>query len=157
MTLKRQHSEEQTSTAVEQPRKRRSEVIRFNFLHACMLCGEECKAEKIKRNPSRWRPVHFCRQVKRKGHKPLVKEEILDKCKERNDTWACEVVVRMGRAVSDLHATDARYQIDCRTKRVIKILKKTTICTRRDAPMSDEGSEVITKVLKADKTYLECS
>lgn len=45
-----------------------------------------------------------------------LKEEILHKCDERNDKWASEVRLRVAGAVSDLHAADARYHVDCRTR-----------------------------------------
>lgn len=45
-----------------------------------------------------------------------MKEEILHKCDERNDKWASEVRLRVAGAVSDLHAADARYHVDCRTR-----------------------------------------
>lgn len=47
--LKRRHPEEKSSLVNEPPRKRRSEVTRFNFLHDCMFCGAECKVEKDKK------------------------------------------------------------------------------------------------------------
>ena len=39
--LKRQHNEEEAHSSVEPSRKRRSEILRFNFSHQCLFCGEE--------------------------------------------------------------------------------------------------------------------
>ncbi|KAK3890947.1 hypothetical protein Pcinc_005114 [Petrolisthes cinctipes] len=156
--LKRQHSEEKAITVSEPPRKRRSEVTRFNYLHDCKFCGVECKVKKDPKNPSRWRSAYVCRQMKKKGHKPLLKEEILEKYKERNDTWACAVMVRVGEAVIDSHAADARYHVDCRTKfmssRSTTAARKTTQSAQGDAAMSDEGLECNINILKADKTHI---
>ena len=40
----------------------------------------------------------------------------MDNCHARGDQWSNEVLVRVERAVSDLHAADARYHYDCKTK-----------------------------------------
>lgn len=99
--------------------------------------------------------------MKRKGHNPLLKVEILGKCKERNDEWACEVIVRLGGAVSDLHAADACYPVDCRTRfmssRFTTAARKATHSAQGNAAMSDEGLKGIIMVIEADKTYLECN
>ncbi|KAJ8018705.1 hypothetical protein HOLleu_43161 [Holothuria leucospilota] len=103
------------TSGIPTKRWRRSELPQFCFKQHCLYCGEECKLTKDPKNPSRWRAAFVCRQVEKRGHKSL-KEEILDKCDERKDKWASEVRVRLGGAVSDLHAADARYHVDCRAK-----------------------------------------
>ena len=41
---------------------------------------------------------------------------IHDKCIERNDEWAGQVRVHVEGAISDLHAADGRYHVDCMSK-----------------------------------------
>ena len=88
----------------------------------------------------------------------MLKEEILEKCKERNDTWACEVMIRVGGAVSDLHAAGARYHVDCRTNfmssRSTTAARKETQSAQGDAAKSDEGLEGVIKLLEVDKTHI---
>lgn len=67
-------------------------------------------------------------------------------------------MVRVGGAVSDLHAADARYHVDCRTKfmlsRSTTAARKATQPAQGDASMSDEGLEAIINILKSDKTHI---
>ena len=95
-------------------RAKRSEVPKFNFQQHCIYCGEECLVKKDPKNPSRWRPAYICTQFVRMGHKQSLKQELLEKCDERNDEWASQVRVRVCGAVSDLHAADAHYHKSCR-------------------------------------------
>ena len=94
-------------------RAKRSEISKFNFQQHCIYCGEECLVKKDPKNPSRWRPAYICTQIVRTGQKQSLKQEILEKCDERNDEWASQVRVRVCGAVSDLHAADARYHKSC--------------------------------------------
>lgn len=132
-------------------RTRRSELPNFSFLQNCIFCGDDCAVEKDPKNPSRWRPAYICRQVERIGHIKSLKQEILDKCDERNDEWASQVRIRVAGAVSDLHAADARYHIDCRvnfmsTRSTIAVVKTA----QTGAQELDEALQAVIRVLKED-------
>ena len=43
-----------------------------------------------------------------------IKDMILSNCKARNDELADRVRIRVQSAVGDLHASEARYHVDCR-------------------------------------------
>ena len=60
-------------------------------------------------------PAYICTQYAT-GRIKSLKQEILEKCDERNDPWASQVRVRAAGAVSYLHAADARYHKSCRSK-----------------------------------------
>jgi len=45
----------------------------------------------------------------------MSKKNLLETCELRNDEWGDIVQVRIEGAISDLHASDARYHVDCRT------------------------------------------
>ena len=54
------------------------------------------------------RPAYICTQIVRTGQKQSLKQEILEKCDDRNDKWASQVRVRVCGVVSDLHAAITR-------------------------------------------------
>ena len=95
-------------------RQRRSLEPVFCFQEHCLFCGEECSVEKDKRHPDRWRRAALCRTASRPGQKSF-KESILDVCTRRSDDAAQKVRSRVEGALSDLHAADARYHVDCMT------------------------------------------
>ena len=85
----------------------------FDFQTHCLYCGEECDLKKDSKNPTRWRPAYQCRStVSSTGSRPY-KEYMWGICSERNGEWSDEVRVRIEGAVSDLHAAEARYHVDC--------------------------------------------
>ena len=55
----------------------------------------------------------YLHTICKNGTKTATKQEILEKCDERNDEWASQVRVGVCGAVSDLHAADARYHKSC--------------------------------------------
>lgn len=87
-----------------------------------------------------------------------MKEEILDKCDERNEIWASEVRARISGAVSDLHAADTRYHVDCRTKFMSPKSKtaaiKATHSTQEGFDELDEALEGVIWVLKDDMSQI---
>uniref|UniRef100_UPI00358E6C8F uncharacterized protein n=1 Tax=Myxine glutinosa TaxID=7769 RepID=UPI00358E6C8F len=114
--LNRLRKSESRSVSPLPHRKRqcRSDLRSFEFRRDCIFCGTPC--EQDKKNPNRQkRRVVFCRTADRIHHKPF-KTAILDNCHTRADQWANEVLVRIEGAVSDLHAADAMYHYDCKTK-----------------------------------------
>ena len=56
----------------------------------------------------------MCREIGRKGVKQSLKQSIVETCDKRNDDWAEKVRFRGEGTLSDLHAADARYHVDCR-------------------------------------------
>jgi len=75
-----------TNASIPAPKRaKRSEVPKCNFQLHCIYCGEECLVKKNPKNPSRWRPAYICTQFVRIQS---LKQEILEKCDERNNEWA---------------------------------------------------------------------
>lgn len=95
-------------------RARRSEQPTFSFLQHCLFCGKWCDTEKDPKHPGRWRPAFVCREGEKFGSRGL-KEAIYDTCEKRNDVQSEQVTVRMAGVLSDLHAADVRYHVDCRS------------------------------------------
>ena len=97
------------------PKKRRcSGNLKFQFKEQCIFCGDGCQLERDKKNPTRWRRAVLCRTATRPGQKTF-KETILDICTKRDDEQAHQVRSRVEGALSDLHAADGRYHVDCMT------------------------------------------
>ena len=71
----------------------------------------------------------LCKTADRPQRKSF-KAAIVDNCHARGDQWSNEVLVRVEGAVSDLHATDARYHYDCKTHfmapRLVQLAKAST-------------------------------
>jgi len=70
--------------------------------------------EKEACHPDRWRRVSLCRTAARPGQKSF-KDSILDVCTRRSGNSAQTVRSGVEGALSDLHAADARYHLDCMT------------------------------------------
>ena len=96
-------------------RLRHSEEL-FDFKTNCLYCGEACDVDKNVKNPSRWRPSYMVRSTHSEHESQPYTEFILSKCKERADEWSEEVQLRLQGALSDLHAAEARYHVDCRNR-----------------------------------------
>ena len=109
--LKRVNQEKPSSSIPRKKTRLSSEDI-FSFQRDCLFCGELCVLEKDKKNPERWKPAYLCREVKDKS----LKQSILEMCDEREDEWATSVRIRVQGAISDLHAADARYHVQCKAK-----------------------------------------
>ena len=113
--LKRQGNETNNKLAVPK-RQRRSDISSFRFLEQCLFCGLQCSIEPDLKNPARWRRAVLCRTADRGSGSETFKQSILDKCIEQNDEWAGQVRVHVEGAISDLHAADGRYHVDCMSK-----------------------------------------
>ncbi len=114
--LKRSGSNE----SPKKKKKRRSDFGLFHFKQHCLICGEKC-LPKDPRHPHRWRKIMQC-QTKE------MKDTLLQVCKQRNDTLAEEVSLRISGSVADLHAADAQYHSDCLQK---FMSKRNIICARQ--------------------------
>ena len=105
-----QSSNEDLTSKPKQPR--RSEQPTFPLiLTVCFVAN--CDTEKDSKHPGRWRPAYVCSEGERIGSKSL-KDAIYEACEKRKDVQADQVRVRMAGVLSDLHAADVRYHIDCR-------------------------------------------
>jgi len=109
------HASEVYQDAPPLKRAKQSDTTKFSFLQHCIYCEEECEVKKKPKHPARWKPAYVCTRYATVRKKSL-KLEIFEKCDERNDPWGSQVRVRVAGAVSDLHATDARYHKSCRSK-----------------------------------------
>ena len=113
--LKRQGNETNNQLAVPK-RQRRSDISSFRFLEHCLFCGLQCSIEPDLKNPAHWRRAVLCRTADRgSGSKPF-KQSILDKCIERNYELAGQMRMHAQGAISDPHAADGRYHVDCMSK-----------------------------------------
>ena len=78
----------------------------------------------------------LCRTVDRGSGSKTFKQSIPYKCHERNDEWAGQVMVHAEGAISDLHAADGRYHVDCMSKfmnkRLVKYADACSSCTTQD-------------------------
>lgn len=138
------------------PKRRRSSVdSNFSFLRHCLFCGSDCNVEKPAKNPGRWRKAYIFRQVECAQVGKSLKEHLLEKCDERKDKWAGEVRIRIQGAVSDLHAADARYHLDCRARFVTERAVKDAASTSTNASSdSDEAFTYVVKTMEADMSKL---
>lgn len=91
-------------------RARRSGQLNFSFLQHCLFCGERCDIEKDPKHPGRWRPAYVCREGESRG----LKEAIYEACGKRTDMQSDQIRVRMAGVLTDLHAADVRYHVDCK-------------------------------------------
>ena len=58
----------------------------------------------------------MCREIIGTRTNISFRDSIQKACTEKNDDWAAEVRLQLEGAVSDLHAADARYHVDCKSK-----------------------------------------
>ena len=93
----------------------------FDWLHQCLYCGGPCNIVKDSKHPNWWNPAYLVREVEKKASDgpekaESIEKKIKEKCYERADEWAGNILVRLaGLTVraADLHAADARYHRDC--------------------------------------------
>lgn len=95
--------------------RRRSGAPLFDFKKHCLFCGDACEVERDRKHPNRWRNSVLCRTAQANPGKKTFKESILDACSKRNDELAHDVRERVNSALSDLHAADGRYHVNCMT------------------------------------------
>ena len=98
-------------------RQRHSDISSFRFLEHCLFCGPQCSIHSARFEESgSWRRAVLCRTADRGSGSKTFKRSILDTCNERNDEWAGQVSVHVEEAISDLNASDGRYDVDCMSK-----------------------------------------
>ena len=121
------------------PKCLRKSAPSFDFLSHCLYCGEAYVLKNDPKNPGRWRPSYLCHPTESKINDKLkqYKESILNRCEERDDEWAHDVRRRINRAISGLHAAEARYHANCMNRFLVaivelvgKIYKKWKSCNR---------------------------
>lgn len=135
-------------------KKLRKSHTAFDFLEQCLYCGEKCDLSKDTKHPDRWREAYKCRStVSANDHRPY-KQYILDICQERDDEWSNIVRIRVEGAISDLHAVEARYHVDCYSRFVSNRLPKgesKTVNTKQVESSGDPGLLHIIALMKQDK------
>jgi len=109
------HGKKSTEVRLPPPKRLRHSFAPFDFFTQCLYCSDNCVLEKDRKHPDRWKPAYLCRSTLSKRGEEMVsyKQNILDKCSERDDQWAQDVRLRIDGAVSDLHAAEARYHQYC--------------------------------------------
>ena len=110
--------------------------------------------EKDKKHPDRWKKAVLCRTAYEGPGKKAFKESILEACTQRNDDIANQVRVRVEGALSDLHAADARYHVNC----MASFMSPKSVSAAKNASKDDENTdpafdEIIGEMLK-DKSLL---
>lgn len=144
------------STSSSPKRRRRSDTPGFNFQEHCLFCGEICNLQKDPKNPGRWRKTYLCRSlnVVHGGTEIDLKSDILFACKRRNDEWTSLVRIRVEGAVSDLHAADARYHVDCK----VSFMSERSIRAAASHPKTqediDEAFNQLVSCMIEDKTKI---
>lgn len=147
--LKRQGIPPQMSATILK-KQRRSGASNFEFLHHCIFCGFPCNIEKDPKHPDRWRRAVLCRTADRGSGAKSFKDLILETCDTRNDGWASEVRVRVMGALSDLHAADARYHVDCMSKFLGERSVKYAFASVSHAGQDDDAFNALVTELSQD-------
>ena len=125
----------------------------FVFQEHCLFCGEPCNLQKDPKHPDRWRPAYLCHEAIGKGCKKSFKNSILEACDLRKDEWAARVRVWVEGSVSDLHAADARYHVDCRAT---FMSSNSLVSASKLSPLIEEDAalESLTEHILADKSHI---
>ena len=135
-------------------KQRRSAVQGFSFKSQCIFCGESCTIEKDKKHPDRWRRAVQCRTAYASPGKKSFKESILRVCDQRKDNVTEQVRFRVEGALSDLHAADARYHVDCMTN----FMSPNSIAAAENASTvnvnEDPAFDSVTEEMVKDKSRL---
>ena len=76
----------------------------------------------------------------------MKKKHLLNKCDVRKDKWPGLVRIRIQGAVSDLHAADARYHLDCRQRFVSKSSVREAATT--SSSVSSDSDEAFVHAIK---------
>ena len=128
--------------------------LSFHSLVTVYFDGLQCNVEKPAKNPGRWRKAYLFRQVESAETGESVKEILLQKCNERKDKWGGEVRLRIQGAESDLHAADARYHADCRSKFIGKRNANAATSTSIPSRDSDTAFDNIVKCMEFDMSKI---
>ena len=125
----------------------------LRFLEHCLFCRLKCSIEVDLKNPARWRGAVLCRTADCGRDSKTLNQSFIDKCNERNDEWAGQVRVHVEGAISDLHAADGRYHVDCMSKfmnkRSVKYVDACSSYTTKDE-LDNAFCKVTTVVFSED-------
>ena len=85
------------------------------------------------------------------------KEEILEACEKRKDTQSEQIRMRMGGILTDLHAADVRYHVDC--KATFLSPRSVEAAVRKDlsTDIRDSGFDSVVKYLVEKKDSIHNS
>ena len=153
------HRKRESSAAESDPsqspiKQRRSTVQGFSLKGQCIFCGESCTIEKDKKHLDRWRRAVLCRTAYASPGKKSFKESILKVCDQRKDNVEEQVRFRVEGALSDLHAADARYHVDCMTN----FMSPNSIAAAQNASKvnvnKDPAFHSVTEEMVKDKSRL---
>ena len=153
------HRKRESSAAESDPsqppiKQRRSTVQGFSFKEQCIFCGESCAIEKDKKHPHRWRRAVLRRTADASPGKKSFKKSILKVCDQRKDHVAEQMRFRVEAALSDLHAADARYHVDCMTS----FMSANSIAAAQNASKvnvnEDPAFDSVTEEMVKDKSRL---
>ena len=152
--LKRQKKEQDTRPPPAKKTRKATMTYGFVFQEHCLFCGKTCNLQRDPKHPDRWRPAYLCREAISKGGKKSFKDTILEACDVRKDEWAARVRVWVEGAVSDLHAADARYHVDCRatfmsSNSLVSASKSTPLAEEKDAALKSLTEHILT-----DKSHI---
>ena len=127
----------------------RTSTENFDFKKHCFFCGEFCVLEIDKKHPLRWRAAYMCRDIDTKA-------SLLDICGKRDDDFAKDVKCRLQIALSDLHAADARYHVDCRQRFVcFRSLPGQSVSDRSSEDSGDDKPfESLVDMINVDRSKL---
>ena len=86
----------------------------------------------------------LCRTASQGSATKTFKQNILEKCDIRNDEWSAQVRLCVEGALSDLHAADGRYHVDCMTN-FMKINKSQydPKCSMQQQQEQDEALKAV--------------
>lgn len=134
--------------------RKRSSLPAFIFNEHCLFCGETCVIEKDPKHPKRWRPAYPCRKIGDASGKKSLKETILKACDRRQDELSENVRQRVHSTVSDLHAADARYHVDCRNS-FLSEKNLASAASKSDSQVNiDQAFESLVAMVKDSSTFL---
>lgn len=154
--LKRLHNKPTCCSSPPRKRQSRSDLRHFDFKTQCLFCGNICEPDP--KHPNRPNRVVLCKTADRPNRKTF-KAAIVDICHARGDQWANEVLVRVEGAVSDLHAADAKYHYDCRTKfmapKSVHLAASTSV-GHASAP-SDPAYDKVIREMSAERSKIRNS
>ena len=145
------------SDSPQRKRQCRSDVRNFDFNTQCLFCGDVCEPDT--KHPNRHKRVILCKTADRPQRKSF-KAAIVDKCHARGDQWSNEVLVRVEGAVIDLHAADARYHYDCKTKFVApKVVRLATASVSGDQAsiQGDPAYDKLVREMSAERSKIRNS
>ncbi len=122
-------------------KQRRSTVQEFSFKEQCIFCGEMEEGGAVQNCICKSRQKSF-------------KESILKVCDQRKEHVADQVRFRVEGALSDIHAADARYYVDCKTSFMSANSIAAAQNTSRVHVNEDPAFNSVTEEMVTDKSCL---